>query len=115
MRYRKLSPTGDYTFGQGSADFLVNSPDAVGQAIITRLKLLQGEWFLDVTEGTPYSTQILGKTTATQRDAAIRARILGTQGVKSIISYASSLVGRALSVTAMVNTIYGQTTVTTSL
>lgn len=40
MRYRVLSPTGDYTFGQGPGEFLVNSPAAVAQAIGTRLRLM---------------------------------------------------------------------------
>jgi hypothetical protein len=29
MRYRKLDADGDYSFGNGSADFYVNSPEAV--------------------------------------------------------------------------------------
>lgn len=113
MRYRALDANGDMQFGNGASNFLVNSPAAVGQAVLTRLKLLTGEWFLDVTEGTPYATQILGKNTSATYDTAIRSRILGTQGVSGIASYSSSLnpTTRALSITATIDTIYGQATI----
>lgn len=115
MKYRALDESGDMRFGHGLADLLINSPEAVGQAVKTRLLLLKGEWFLDVTEGTPYATEILGRNTAATRDAAIRRRILRTQGVTDIVSYSSALVGRSFSVSATINTVYGQTTVEASL
>lgn len=97
------------TFGQGSANFLVNSPAAVAQAVLTRLRLEEGEWFLDVTEGTPYQTQVLGYGTEKSRDVAIRNRVLGTPGVTEIVSYSSSVLpGRKFSVNATLNTLYGQ-------
>jgi hypothetical protein len=100
------------TFGRGGADFLVNTPEAVGQAILTRLRLMTGEWFLDVTEGTPYATQILGRNTQATYDQAIRERILDTEGVLSVDAYSSELINRRLSVSATVTTIYGEATVT---
>lgn len=115
MRYRALSATGDYTFGQGGANFLVNSPACVGQRVLTRLRLIQGEWFLNTSDGTPYATQILGKTTQAQRDAAIRSVILNTPGVTSIISYSSALVGRNLTVNSEIATTYGVAQIATSL
>ena len=111
MRYRILSSTGDYVFGQGASEFLVNTPETVSQAVKTRLLLAQGDWFLDLTEGTPYSTQILGNNLATY-DQAIQARILGTQGVTAILAYQSTLDGdRQLTVNATINTLYGTTTI----
>lgn len=117
MRYRKLSADGDYVFGGQQADFHKDSPDAVGQAVMTRLRLLRGEWFLDKTEGTPWATEVLGKYTSGTYDAAIRQRILGTQGVLALAAYSSSLdtEHRALSVSATINTIYGTTTVQATL
>lgn len=111
MRYRALSSTGDYTWGQNAANFLVNSPEAVAQLVLTRLRLLQGEWFLDKTAGTPYSTQVLGKTSANQRNAAIRRVVLTTQGVLSILSFSTAVVNRKLSMVIGINTIYGTTEV----
>jgi hypothetical protein len=111
MRYRSLSDSDDYVFGQGSTEFLVNTPAVVAQAIKTRLLLAQGEWFLDVFEGTPYSTQILGENKQIY-DQAIRDRILNTPGVQSIDLYSSSLdANRRLTVSCTVTTIYGQATI----
>lgn len=116
MRYRMLSPSGDYVFGSGSGEFLVNTPQAVGQAVLTRLRLWQGEWFLDLTEGTPYTQQILGFTSQSARDQAIQARILGTPGVTELVAYSSTLSpGRQLTISATLNTIYGQTALTLTL
>lgn len=114
MRYRALDTNFDSTFCSGQTRFLVNTPDAVAQAVRTRLLLLQGEWFLDVTEGTPYATQILGAGTQATRDVAVQNRILGTQGVSAITAYSSSVdpKTRRFSVSATIDTIYGQTTIT---
>jgi hypothetical protein len=109
MRYRKLTDDWDFQIGHGDADYLVDSPECVLQAVMTRLKLLVGEWFNDTAEGTPWKTQILGKYTKIKYDSAIRRRILGTQGVTDISDYSSAYDGetRKLSVTATIDTIYG--------
>ena len=106
MIYRALDGNGDYQIGV----FLANSPAAVGQAVVTRLLLWEGEWFLDVTDGTPWMQDIIGNNT--NYDFEIQNRILDTPGVTDIVSYASSVVNRKLSVTATINTTYGQTSVT---
>lgn len=117
MRYRTLDANGDYTFGQAGQNFYVDSPAAVAQAIQTRLKLIQGEWFLDQTVGTPYNTQILGAGTESTRDLAVQTVILETQGVNEILDYASYLnpSTRQFTVAATVDTIYGQTTITQAI
>ena len=115
MRYRTLDANGDYTFGQNGANFLVNSPAAVGQAVLTSLGLIQGEWFLDQTAGVPYDTEILGAGTESTRDLAYQTAILQTQGVSAIVEYASYLnpTTREFIVAATIDTIYGVTTITT--
>lgn len=106
MIYRQLDANGDYQVGQ----FLANSPETVAQAVRTRLLLWRGEWFLDVTDGTPWLQGILGHNT--NYDLEIQERILDTPGVTEIVSYSSSVDStRALSVTATLNTEYGQVTV----
>ena len=112
MRNRALSPTGDFQFGLSDVQFLVNSPEAVAQAVKTRLDLHTGEWFLDLLEGTPYETKILGEGTQSVYDQTIQERILGTDGVIAITEYASVLdENRKLTVSATVTTIYGRTTI----
>lgn len=111
MRYRKLSADGDYTFGQGQSNFYIDVPDAVGQAAKTRLLLMAGEWFLDVEEGTPYGTDILGAHTQATRDDAVKNRIMKTEGFLRLAAYQSLVSGRNFSVQAVIDTIYGETPV----
>jgi hypothetical protein len=109
MRYRKLDANGDMVFGNDQASFYVNQPEAPAQAVMTRLNMFQGEWFLDRTAGTPWNTQVLGNRTASTRDQVIKARTLGTQGVSGIASYSSDLDRRTrvFSVSEAIDTIYG--------
>lgn len=110
MKYRKLDAGGDMVMGTG-ADHHVNTPDAVAQAVRTRLRLLLGEWMLDTTDGTPWNTQVLGKYTAELHDAAIRERILGTPGVTRIAAFSSTTdrEARALNISVTLDTAYGRT------
>jgi hypothetical protein len=110
MRYRQLDAQGDYTVG---LPFLVNSPQCVAQSIKTRLKLWQGEWFLDNTAGTPWRQSILGRSA--NPDAFIKQAILGTQGVTALVSYNSSLSGRVLTVSGVVNSLFSQVPFSVSL
>lgn len=115
MRYRALDADGDYSFGRGPAEFLVDTPETVGQAVKTRLALWTAEWFLDLLEGTPYATEILGDNTKGTYDQAIQARIIDTPGVTGITEYVSVLQGRALAVFATISTMYGETSVQTQV
>lgn len=112
-----MTVDGDYVFGHQQNDFYRDQPEAVAQAVQTRLKLFTGEWFLDVTDGTPWTTQVLDKYTKDQYDAAIQDRILGTQGVTQITNYSSSVntTTRTLTVNATVETLYGTTTISTTI
>lgn len=113
MRYRRLDEARDYAFGHGGADYLNNSPECVAQAVGTRLRLLAGEWFLDLQEGTPYAPAVLGRHTKESYDPVIRARILETEGVTGIVEYESEYDGetRRLVVSVTIDTVYGATTV----
>jgi hypothetical protein len=121
VRYRKLDPDGDYLTGHGTADFYYNQPEAVGQAVLTRMLLFEGEWFLDLGEGTPWGGfplnqevvrrgQILGANTRLTRDVALQTRALGTRGLSSIANYGSQVDPntRRFGVQMSINTIYGQ-------
>lgn len=107
MKQRALTPNGDYSFGT-ALPFLKDTPYCVAQAIMTRLKLHSGEWFLDKNEGTHYDDQILGFGTQDSRDLAIRSRILDTPGVLQISEYISILnKAREFSIIATVDTTFG--------
>ncbi|MBS9443825.1 hypothetical protein [Photorhabdus heterorhabditis] len=112
MRYRREIDN-DYIFGRGEAGFLINSPEAIAQAVRTRLMLRSGEWFLDNQEGTDYD-KVLGKGTSGFYDLVIRQRILQTLGVSNIIHYRSERNPntRKITITVTIDTIYGQTGVT---
>ncbi len=111
MRYRKLTSDGDYSFGSGQLDFYRDVPEAVAQAAQTRLLLWAGEWFLDITEGTPYMLGILGKHSKESANVTIQDRIEGTQGLVDIEEFSSAIDAdtRMMSVGCTINTIYGPT------
>lgn len=113
MRYRKLSPSGDYTFGNGQADFYRDVPEAVGQACETRLTLWLGEWFLDITVGTLYLQGILGKHSIELANVTVQQRALGTQGLSDLTNFVSAIDpdSREYSVQFSIDTIYGPTLV----
>lgn len=117
MRYRKLDANGDYTFGDQQGSFHTDTPEAVAQAVHTRLKLLRGEWFLDSSEGMPWSTEVLGERTRASYDMAIRGHILDTPGVLQIDRYESTVDTdkRKLSVVVTITTIYGQIKLTETM
>lgn len=110
MKVRKLTADGDYRLGHGAIDFWENTPEAVAQSCMTRLALWRGTWFTDTQDGTPWLQDILGKHDAV--DAVLRARIVETAGVLSLDSFESVLDpdARSLSISAVITTIYGQTT-----
>lgn len=112
MRYRKLSPTGDYTFGHGQLDLLIDIPAAVAQVVETSLKLFLGEWYLNLDEGTPYLEGVVGMHSKEEADATITGQITQAQGVVDIVDYQSELDPTTRSyktISVVVNTIYGPT------
>lgn len=114
MRYRPLSPTGDFTFGK---PWLVNSAAAVAQAIGTRLRLWYGEWFVDTSDGTQWLEEVLGPAATRNPTAEIRRRILGTPGVTGLVSLKATVFGatRQIQVQAQVQTQYSTTPVAVNL
>ncbi|WP_210253136.1 hypothetical protein [Beijerinckia sp. L45] len=114
---RALSATGDMTFGQGQKNFWVNQKQGVAQKVQTRLGLYVGDWFLSLSDGMTWRTDVLGLRTDSTRDPAIRARIQGTSGVVGISNYSSQLVRgtRDYTVSVSIDTAYGQTLVSTQV
>jgi hypothetical protein len=118
FRYRRLSsPLGldpglDMTFGRGGADFIIDSPEAVAQSVYTRLCLWQEEWYLDLSDGTPWMQQILTHQPNAAVDAAIRERIYGTPYVTRLYDYSSFYdpTMRTFTISCKIITAFGEVT-----
>jgi hypothetical protein len=74
-------------FGHALADYWTDE-QYIAQSIKSRLLLVLGEWFLDTSDGTPWPS-IMGikPYDPATVEAAIRDRILGTQGVTAITEF----------------------------
>ncbi len=120
LRYRKMTATGDYIFGQSNLDFY-RDLDAVRQAIQTRLDLYLETFWRDLGDGLPMYQSILGQSGGTPNlttiDEIIKTRIAGTRDVSSVVTYASSFDRntRRYSFTATVQTVYSETVVVTGV
>lgn len=120
MKYRKLTSSGDYSFGTGNQEFYTDIA-AVAQAIGTRLDLWQNTFWRDLQDGIPFVQHILGKSASDEHlqtvDAIIQNRIKGTTGVNSIISFNRTYDRntRKYSINIPTNTIYGTITVQDNL
>jgi hypothetical protein len=67
-----------------SGDHFLTGKEATAQAITRRLKLFLGEYFLNISEGTPWFQEILGKSSRDMAAANIKSRILDTDGVVAL-------------------------------
>lgn len=110
MRYRKLSPTGDYTFGFNADDFYTGT-EAVAQAIYTALKLKQGEWWEDTQRGLPLFQQILAQAGTPEHqhavDMLVQETILKVPGVQAIAAFQSYYADRQYTFNATIQSVYG--------
>ncbi|GLG01591.1 hypothetical protein Alches_16310 [Alicyclobacillus hesperidum subsp. aegles] len=116
MIYRKLSPTGDYTFGQQNEFY--SGTDAVAQAIYTNLKLLQGEWWEDTSAGFPLFQSVLDQPGSPEHirgvDMLVQETILNVPNVQAISNFSSAYdntTRRYTIETCTVETTFGDVTV----
>lgn len=95
---RRLDKDGDWTFGNGKSSYTANR-ESVEQSLVTRLRCVKNDWFLnmdygiDYFGGTPYIVE-----------AQIRQTILRTKGVVELVELSSDFNSdeRRLLVTAIV-------------
>ena len=113
MRVRKLSATGDFTFGASQLNFWIDEPDAVAQVVRTSLLLWLGEWYLDTTVGMPWIQGVLGKHSQATADITVQDYVLNVQGVTDISAFTSSdnQDQRLYTASLILDTIYGPTPV----
>src|ERR1700733_4883193 len=89
--------------------------EAVGQAITTRLRLLQGEWWAALSDGLALFQRILGQPDAQNAiNLIITQRIRGTPFVSEVINVVSSYApaNRAYSFSCNVATQFGTVSIT---
>ncbi len=91
---------GDVVWSGGVLERLTDPVEAVRQRLELRLAMSTGEWFLDPEEGMPYMEKILGKPRSEWAvRQAIQDRILGTAGVKDVLSLVTAYDGRTRALT----------------
>lgn len=108
MTVRKLNETGDIVT---SGQIFIDGRKEIAQTCVTRLKLFLGEYFRDITDGTPWFQQILGKFESLNTvESLLRNRIARTPGVVRLLSFNLDydLSSRTLSVSSYVLTQFGE-------
>lgn len=112
MKYRRLDGNGDYSLG--GRNNLLDAADAVGQALVTRLLLLRGEWWENIEDGLPLREEILGSYRGEDEiadiDLLIAERVNDTEGVSEITTFESTFNARTRTYSASitVQTIFEQ-------
>lgn len=95
---------------------LVSDSEALRQTLKVRLLFFINDWFLDTTAGLPYFESILVKNpNIPSIESYLKAKILDTEDVTSLIAFDLILENRNASVTFTVDSPYGQVHVTNSL
>lgn len=112
IKYRRLDSNGDYIFGNGISDF-ASDAEAVVQAIKTKILLLKGEWWENLSIGTDLFQNILQQNLSNESknaiDIIIKERILDVAGVSTIKQF-DSLINRSARTyyaDLIIETIYG--------
>jgi hypothetical protein len=112
MSVRQLDSNGDMTFGQSMQNIIPDSAAAIAQIVETTLRLWLGEWYLDVTQGTPYIQGVLGITSQATADQTLISQILTVDGMVDVANWESTVdpvTRQYSSLSATLITIYGET------
>jgi len=79
--------------------------EATRQAIIRRLRLFLGEFFLDATTGTDWFGSVLGKTRQDFAESTLKRRIITAPGVIGISELALTIEPRERKITVQASVI----------
>jgi hypothetical protein len=114
---QKLGPNNDPVEQNGASVFLTDI-DAVAQIILTRLRLLLGEWWEDLSIGFPLFQSLIATSGSSQNQKTVMALIQQTITTSPFVlgivsfSYTFTSGGRATKFVCVVNTSFGTLTVT---
>lgn len=115
MKTRALDINDDWQFGRGVQSY-VTEKNALMQNVKTRLRQWKNNCFFAMTEGVDYNNYLdIGRKVLLDLD--IKRVVLQTYGVLRISEYTSTLDAgsRALSITATIETIFGNATINTEV
>lgn len=108
MTVRRVDPTTGGIVTSGVQ--FTSGVEEIAQTIRTRLRLFFGEYFRDVTQGTPwFQIVFLKENTLSQKDSVIKRVINQTPGVTQILNYRADydINARTYTITAQVITTFG--------
>lgn len=108
MTVRRLDNNGDIAT---SGTQFISERDEIAQTVRTRLGLFLGEYFRDITEGTPWFQNVFSKRTSlASKEAAVRNRILRTNGVQRLTKFETGydITTRKYTVNVGILTRYGE-------
>ncbi len=81
----------DLHLEDGQIHLTQTKAEAVSQHLLIRFRFILGEWFLNLLDGIPYFTDVLGKNSPQKIDAIFRGVAVSTPNVLSIVSFTSSV------------------------
>ena len=107
MKYRILSDTFDYSFGNNKSDY-ISGKKAIAYAIKSKILLFYGEWWEDIGIGIPMFQSIMGqgRSEALKNSAQmlISDRIKEIDGIGAINKIEINFVERTMNVKVSVTT-----------
>ena len=84
---RALDSNNDLIIEKGNLKLVEDGAETV-QHVRTRLQFYLGEWFLDITAGTPYLQQVFTKpVNLANIESILKTRILNTPTVSKLIEF----------------------------
>lgn len=109
MKVRRIDADGDWTFGQGLANYITKAP-MVRQNVVTRIKSFKFDWFLDVDAEIDWFNILGSKNNEKIILTEIERVTLATEGVRTIDRLRiNSITKRDASIELIFTTIHDET------
>lgn len=108
MSTRKLDSSGDWTFGQGKANYIRRNEE-IKQNVVTRIKSFKFDWFLDTQANIDWFNILSQKSNQNTILREVERVVLNTDGVTEITRLEiTNLVKRDATILIEFTTIYSQ-------
>jgi hypothetical protein len=106
MAVRRIDTNGDWTFGQGKANYAIGAEEVL-QNVITRIQSFKNDWFLDTEQCIDWLNILSNKNNKKIIEDEIERVTFSTPGVRSIKQlYLIESTKRSASVYLKFDTIY---------